>query len=120
MWWPAASLALCFTAIYARLTSAAVLEAGGRDHVRTARAKALRPGRVIRRHVLRNALIPITTFAGSHPRASLAGRWWSRRSIPGRARADWPMRRFWRGKIWCFWASFLSRRRRPGPGLRPG
>lgn len=70
---PAASLALYFTAIYARLTRAAVIEAAGQDHVRTARAKGLRPGRVVRRHVLRNALIPITTLAGSHAAGILGG-----------------------------------------------
>ncbi|AJE48748.1 ABC transporter, membrane spanning protein (peptide) [Celeribacter indicus] len=70
---PASSLALYFMAIYARLTRAAVLEAGGQDHVRTARAKGLRPGRVIRRHVLRNALIPVTTLVGSHAAGILGG-----------------------------------------------
>ena len=56
------------------------------DHVRLARAKGLSPRRVLFRHVLRNALIPVTTvvaldFAAvsggpSSPRSSSAGRAW--------------------------------------------
>jgi len=49
-----------------RLYRAMFLEEIGRDHVRTARAKGLSEGRVLTRHVLRNALIPILTSAGSY------------------------------------------------------
>jgi ABC-type antimicrobial peptide transport system permease subunit len=42
------------------------LEELGKDYVRTARAKGLSEGAVMRRHVLRNALIPIITSAGSY------------------------------------------------------
>ncbi len=49
-----------------RLYRAMLLEEIGRDHVRAARAKGLSEGRVLRRHVLRNALIPIVTSAGSY------------------------------------------------------
>jgi len=61
---PACSLAVFFMAVYARLTRAAMLEVMGQDFVKTARAKGLPPGRVLRRHVLRNALLPVVTFAG--------------------------------------------------------
>jgi len=61
---PACSLAVFFMAVYARLTRAAMLEVMGQDFVKTARAKGLAPGRVLRRHVLRNALLPVVTFAG--------------------------------------------------------
>jgi peptide/nickel transport system permease protein len=61
---PAATLALAEAAILARITRAAVLETLGEDYVRTARAKGLSQGAVLRRHVLRNALIPIVTIAG--------------------------------------------------------
>ena len=41
-----------------------MLEVIGMDFVKTARAKGVGPGRVIRAHVLRNALLPVITFAG--------------------------------------------------------
>ena len=50
----------------ARLYRAMFLEELGRDYVRTARAKGLTEGRVLVRHVLRNALIPVITSAGSY------------------------------------------------------
>jgi peptide/nickel transport system permease protein len=50
----------------ARLYRAMFLEEIGKDYVRTARAKGLSEGRVLYRHVLRNALIPIITSAGSY------------------------------------------------------
>ncbi len=50
----------------ARLYRAMFLEEMGKDYVRTARAKGLSEGQVLRRHVLRNALIPIITSAGSY------------------------------------------------------
>jgi len=61
---PACSLAVFFVAVYARLTRAAMLEVMGQDYVKTARAKGVAAGRVLRRHVLRNALMPVATFAG--------------------------------------------------------
>jgi peptide/nickel transport system permease protein len=50
----------------ARLYRAMFLEEIGKDYVRTARAKGLGEGRVLLRHVLRNALMPIVTSAGSY------------------------------------------------------
>jgi peptide/nickel transport system permease protein len=50
----------------ARLYRAMFLEEIGKDYVRTARAKGLTETRVLSRHVLRNALIPIITSAGSY------------------------------------------------------
>lgn len=70
---PAASLALYYVAIYARLTRAAMLEVRAQDYVRTAQAKGLPPLVVTVHHILRNALIPITTMAGMHVGAMLGG-----------------------------------------------
>ena len=70
---PALSLALFYLAIYARLTRAAMLEVRSQDFVRTARAKGLSPFAVNARHVLRNALIPVTTMAGLHIGNMLGG-----------------------------------------------
>jgi peptide/nickel transport system permease protein len=61
---PTISLGCFFMAVYARLTRASMLEVMGMDFVKTARAKGVPAGQVIRRHVLRNALLPVVTFAG--------------------------------------------------------
>jgi peptide/nickel transport system permease protein len=63
---PAATLGLYFVAMYARLTRAAMLEVADLDFVRTARAKGLREWQVVLRHILRNALLPVVSYAGLH------------------------------------------------------
>ncbi|CAH1693561.1 Putative peptide transport system permease protein BAB2_1050 [Hyphomicrobiales bacterium] len=70
---PATALALFFMAIYARLTRATMLEVRDEDYVRTAEAKGLSPYTITRYHVLRNALLPVTTMAGVHLGAMLGG-----------------------------------------------
>ncbi|MBC9246331.1 ABC transporter permease [Paracoccus sp. 11-3] len=60
---PVVTLGLFFTAIYTRLTRASMLEVMGQDFIKTARAKGVPKGRIIRRHALRNAFLPIFTFA---------------------------------------------------------
>ena len=61
---PVVSLGCFFMAVYARLTRASMLEVMGMDFVKTARAKGVPAGQVIRRHVLRNAILPVVTFSG--------------------------------------------------------
>ena len=61
---PALSLGLVFVGPVARMTRSSVLEVLRLDHVRTARAKGLSEARVILRHGLRNALIPVVTLIG--------------------------------------------------------
>lgn len=61
---PAATLATIPLALITRITRGEMLESMHLDHVRTARAKGLPEGRVIRAHILRNALIPIVTVIG--------------------------------------------------------
>jgi peptide/nickel transport system permease protein len=61
---PAVSLAVVQAAILARVTRSAVLEAMREDYVRTARAKGLSRRQTLRRHVLRNAMIPVLTIMG--------------------------------------------------------
>ena len=61
---PWITLALLFSAAYARITRAGMLETMGEDYVRTARAKGLTERRVIVRHGLRGALTPIVTIFG--------------------------------------------------------
>jgi peptide/nickel transport system permease protein len=60
-------------AIIARITRAAVLDVQNEDYVRTARAKGLPPRIVDRRHVLRNALLPVTTIIGLQTGLLLSG-----------------------------------------------
>ncbi|MCC9705382.1 ABC transporter permease [Streptomyces sp. MNU76] len=70
---PAVTLALSSSAAIARVTRAAVKEEEQRDHVTTAVARGLDPGTVLRRHVVRNALLPITTIAGIVAAGLIAG-----------------------------------------------
>ena len=58
------SLALLYSAIYARLTRSGMLETMNEDYIRTARAKGLTERRVVARHGLRAALTPIITVFG--------------------------------------------------------
>ena len=60
---PVVTLGLFSSAVYARLTRASMLEVMSLDFVKTARAKGVPQGRIIRRHVLRNAILPVFTFA---------------------------------------------------------
>jgi ABC-type dipeptide/oligopeptide/nickel transport system permease component len=61
---PAVTLGGVFVGPVARMTRTSVLDVLDADHIRTARAKGLGETRVILRHALRNALIPIVTFIG--------------------------------------------------------
>lgn len=61
---PAVVLATSSTAAIVRYTRSSWLEVASLDHVRTARSKGLKEGQVGRKHVLRNALIPVVTIIG--------------------------------------------------------
>lgn len=61
---PALTLSIIYVALIARVTRAAVAEALTEDYVRTARAKGLSEARVLIRHALANAAIPIVTVIG--------------------------------------------------------
>jgi peptide/nickel transport system permease protein len=61
---PAMTLGLSFTASVTRISRSAVLDVLGDDYVRTARAKGAPKARVIWRHALPNALIPVVTLSG--------------------------------------------------------
>ncbi|MAW85166.1 MAG: peptide ABC transporter [Phyllobacteriaceae bacterium] len=70
---PAIALALPQAAILARVTRSALIEVLGEDYIRTARAKGLPRSRVLWRHALRNALIPVLTIMGLQFAFLLAG-----------------------------------------------
>jgi peptide/nickel transport system permease protein len=61
---PAITLSVIYIALIARVTRASVLETLGEDYIRTARAKGLPEARVLRRHALANAAVPIITVIG--------------------------------------------------------
>ncbi|MBT8194298.1 MAG: ABC transporter permease [Acidimicrobiia bacterium] len=61
---PAVALATIPLAIIARITRSSLLEVMGKDYIRTARAKGAREKRVVRRHALRNSLLPVVTIIG--------------------------------------------------------
>ena len=61
---PTLTLGLIQMAAVMRFTRSSLLEALRQDYVRTARAKGLADGRVVWRHALRNALIPVVTVVG--------------------------------------------------------
>ncbi|MFL5818740.1 MAG: ABC transporter permease [Conexibacter sp.] len=61
---PAVALALAAIAVVAQITRAAMREELEREHVDTARARGLSERTIMRRHVFRNALVPITTISG--------------------------------------------------------
>ena len=70
---PAIALGTIPLAIVARITRAAVLDVQNEDYVRTARAKGLSPFVVDERHVLRNALLPVSTIVGLQTGLLLSG-----------------------------------------------
>jgi peptide/nickel transport system permease protein len=70
---PAIALGSIPLAIIARITRAAVLDVQNEDYVRTARAKGLPPITVDYRHVLRNAMLPISTIIGLQVGLLLSG-----------------------------------------------
>jgi peptide/nickel transport system permease protein len=70
---PAIALGSIPLAVTARITRAAVLDVQNEDYVRTARAKGLSPRIVDRRHIFRNALLPITTIIGLQTGLLLSG-----------------------------------------------
>ncbi|MFC7763921.1 ABC transporter permease [Catellatospora bangladeshensis] len=67
------ALAFLFSAVYARLSRAQMLETLAEDYVRTARAKGLTKSKAYGRHALRAAITPIVTIAGLDVGGALGG-----------------------------------------------
>ena len=61
---PSVTLSVIYIALIARVTRASVIDALGEDYIRTARAKGLPEARVLIRHALANAAVPIVTVIG--------------------------------------------------------
>ena len=70
---PSIALGLLSLATYARITRSAVLDELGRDYVRSARARGVGTGRLVRRHLLRNSLIPVISITALEVSQLLAG-----------------------------------------------
>lgn len=70
---PAVALSFFYMALYTRLMRASMLETLGQDFIKTARAKGLSNGKIVLRHALRNAIIPVLTMAGVQVSAMLGG-----------------------------------------------
>ncbi len=70
---PAVALSTIPMAVIARMTRSSLLDVMGRDYVRTARAKGASNRRVVIRHGLRNALLPVATIIGLQMGALLSG-----------------------------------------------
>ena len=70
---PVITLTLFYLALYTRLMRASVIEQYTMDYVTTARAKGLREKRVMWKHILRNACLPVLTMAGIQAGALLGG-----------------------------------------------
>ena len=70
---PWLTFACLFAALYARMIRASVLEALDEEYVRTARAKGAGGWRVMRSHVLRNAMLPVVSMVGMDVGIAFAG-----------------------------------------------
>lgn len=70
---PAVTLSAIYMAVYTRLMRSSLIEVGHEDHVKTARAKGLTEGQILRGHMLRNAAVPVVTFAGLQAGALIGG-----------------------------------------------
>jgi peptide/nickel transport system permease protein len=70
---PWATFAILFAALYVRMIRANVLDTMNEDYVRTARAKGAPEHRVLRSHILRNAMLPVVTMLGMDISLALGG-----------------------------------------------
>jgi len=73
LWLPAITLSLPFMAYIARLTRLGMLDVLASDYIRTARAKGLSRHRVIWKHALRNAFLPVLSYLGPATAMALTG-----------------------------------------------
>jgi peptide/nickel transport system permease protein len=87
---PWITISILYAALYARMVRANVLETMNEDYVRTARAKGAPESRVLRSHILRNALLPIVTMLGMDIGLGLGGAVFTETiySLPGLGRTS--------------------------------
>ena len=87
---PWMTFAILYAALYARMIRANVLDTMNEDYVRTARAKGAPESRVLRSHILRNAMLPIVTMLGMDIGLALGGAVFTETiySLPGLGRTS--------------------------------
>jgi peptide/nickel transport system permease protein len=87
---PWLTYSILFAALYARMIRANVIETMNEDYVRTARAKGAPESRVLRSHILRNALLPVVTMLGMDIGLGLGGAVFTETiySLPGLGRTS--------------------------------
>ena len=87
---PWMTFAILFAALYVRMIRANVLETMNEDYVRTARAKGAPESLVLRKHILRNAMLPIVTMLGMDIGLALGGAVFTESiySLPGLGRTS--------------------------------
>jgi peptide/nickel transport system permease protein len=99
---PAIALALPQASILARVMRSSLIDTLDEDFMRTARAKGLSRGQALRRHALRNALIPVLTIIGFNSRFCWPVASSSRMSSIFPASAGWCFRRSPSAiSLWC-------------------
>lgn len=82
---PTAALAMGPLAIIARLTRSSMIEVLTQDYIRTARAKGLSPFKIVMKHALKNALMPVVTILGTLTASILTGSFVIEKSLRFRA-----------------------------------
>ena len=70
---PALTLATFYIAIYTRLMRGGMLAVAQLDHIKTARAKGVPQHRIVTRHMLRGAILPLVTYMGFHATTLISG-----------------------------------------------
>ena len=70
---PSIALGLLSLATYARIARAAIIDELGKDYVRSARARGVRTGRLVHKHLIRNSLIPVVSITALEVSQLLAG-----------------------------------------------
>lgn len=70
---PSIALGLLSLATYARIARSAIIDELGKDYIRSARARGVRTGRLLRRHLIRNSSIPVITITALEVSQLLAG-----------------------------------------------
>lgn len=83
--WPAITLSLPFAAYIARLTRMGMIDALSQDYIRTARAKGVPESRVLLKHALKNAFLPVLSYLGPATALAMTGSFVVERvfNIPG-------------------------------------
>ena len=84
---PVTALAIYPTAYITRLMRSSLLDVMGQDYMRTARAKGVSSVKILFKHALRNAILPVVTYVGTRDLVLMTGSLWWKKSSPSPALA---------------------------------